>query len=134
MEERHQYLHDWRMNAQRKDPDYLRRKALRELYHTTVEWYERKLKEQDGHCALCSAIQQSKHGKRLSVDHDHGCCSKKRACGNCNRGLLCFNCNKKLGMFEILLRETVPELSTIVPILGTWLDRALKYLDSYKRI
>jgi hypothetical protein len=128
-DERYQYLHDWRMKAQAKDPDYLRRKALKELYHTTVEWYELKLEEQDNHCALCSAVQQSTHGKRLSVDHNHNCCPAKRACGKCNRGLLCFNCNKRLGILEIFMRESTRFSMEAAP--GTWLSKALAYLDRY---
>jgi hypothetical protein len=131
MEERKKYLHEWRMDAQIKDPDYLRRKALKELYHTTVEWYEEKFLEQDKHCALCPATQQSDSGKRLSVDHDHNCCSGKRACGECNRGLLCFNCNKKLGMLEIFMREC--KIFHMEPNPDSWTFRALKYLKSYDK-
>ena len=129
--ERYQYLHNWRMDAQSKDPEYLRRKALKELYKTTIEWYDSKLEEQKGCCALCAATQQSSIcGKRLSVDHDHGHCSGKRACGKCNRGLLCFNCNKKLGMLEIFMRDSL--ICDIVPKQGTWLEEALAYLRKYK--
>jgi|FreactTroBogLake_1042271.scaffolds.fasta_scaffold12233_1 hypothetical protein len=129
-DERYQYLHDWRMSAQAKDSDYLRRKALKELYHATVEWYDSKLFEQHGHCALCPATRQSVvSGKRLSVDHDHGCCPTKRACGKCNRGLLCFNCNKRLGILEIFMRES--KVFTVVPQPNTWLYRAVKYLEAY---
>jgi hypothetical protein len=128
--DRYQYLHEWRMKAQAKDPEYLRRKALKELYKTTIEWYDSKLKEQKGHCALCESAQQSSCGKRLSVDHDHGHCLGKRACGKCNRGLLCFNCNKKLGMLEIFMRES--KEFGIVPKEGKWLDKALAYLVKYR--
>ena len=126
---RHAYMKGWRVNVQNKKPDYLRQKALKELYHTNVEWYEAKFQEQGGHCALCTAIQQSKCGRRLSVDHNHGCCPTKHACGKCNRGLLCFNCNKRLGMLEIFMRESTT--FNIVPLAGTWLYRAVKYLEAY---
>jgi hypothetical protein len=130
-EERNLYHKRWRDEKAVNDPFYSHKKALKELYKTTKEWYDAKLLEQNNHCALCPATQQSASGKRLSVDHDHDCCPTKRACGKCNRGLLCFNCNKRLGHLEAFLYESFhrPE-----PYDGTWLERALKYLDSYKRI
>ncbi|MEU3452166.1 endonuclease VII domain-containing protein [Micromonospora sp. NPDC006766] len=63
-----------------------RRYALR--YGVTVEWYEAKLKEQDGRCAICGARPE----KRLAIDHCH-------VTGKA-RGLLCFLCNSALGRFE----------------------------------
>jgi hypothetical protein len=128
---RHSYMKAWREEA-KKNPDYLRSKALRELYHTTVEWYEDQLRKQEGHCALCFSTVQSKCGRRLSVDHDHGCCPTKHACGKCNRGLLCFNCNKKLGMLEIFMRDCVG--FNITPNEGTWLSKAISYLSHWKSV
>lgn len=128
-EERNTYYKVWRAAKEEEDPLYYHKKALRELYKTTKEWFDSKLLEQDGHCALCPAECQSESGKRLSVDHNHGCCPNKHACGECNRGLLCFNCNKKLGMLEIFMRECSD--FKIVPLEGTWTSLALQYLTQY---
>jgi Recombination endonuclease VII len=65
-------------------------------YGVTVEWYNAKLIEQRGCCAICGLPESStsKHGKkkRLAVDHDHDT--------NEARGLLCENCNKHLAWLE----------------------------------
>ncbi len=47
--------------------------------------YERLLKAQGGHCALCPTKPKT---RRLHVDHDH-------ATGRV-RGLLCYRCNRAL--------------------------------------
>ncbi len=47
--------------------------------------YERLLKAQHGHCALCPTKPKT---RRLHVDHDH-------ATGRV-RGLLCYRCNRAL--------------------------------------
>lgn len=71
--------------------------------------------EQEGRCAICGEEEAltlpSGEKRRLSVDHDHKCCEKKRdICGMCNRGLLCNRCNRMLGMINDdidLLKEAV---------------------------
>jgi hypothetical protein len=58
---------------------------------TRAEWdwlHER----QRGCCALCG----ENGGKRLSVDHDHSCCGRGKACKLCIRGLLCDICNRSI--------------------------------------
>jgi len=92
----------------------------------TVEDYEALLALQGGHCALCPA-KNGDDKRRMAVDHSHACCDKELACGKCNRGILCADCNRKVGFLEAVLKE-----GTIVPKAGTWLDRALQYLDSYR--
>ena len=108
---------------------------LRDIFKKSTEWYEEKLKEQDGHCALCDTKPNS---RRLQVDHNHDCCptsrgGNRKTCGECTRGLLCEKCNTKIGYLEQVL-EDVLTMGTIVPKEGTWLFKALAYLDSYKRI
>ena len=123
-EERNAYHKAWREKKTSEDVDYLRKKSLRELYKTTVEWYEKTLEKQGGHCALCPAAQFT-HGKRLGVDHNHLCCPK-RACGDCNRGILCATCNYRIGQVEFVLT-----MGAIVPKQGTWLYKAMVYLRSF---
>ena len=139
-EERNAYHKSWRDAKAKEDPFYSHKKALRELYKTTKEWYDSKLKEQDNHCALCTAVQQTNkgEGKRLSVDHNHNCCPTKHACGKCNRGLLCFNCNKKLGMLEIFLGDFPSIRYEICEVdfrnmvaKDSWTHKALQYLRRY---
>lgn len=129
--ERNEYHKDWRDKKAKEDPFYSHKKALKELYKTTKEWYDNKLAEQGGTCALCPSLRQaSRSEKRLSVDHNHAHCPGKRACGKCNRGLLCFNCNKRLGHLEALRKEAI----TIIPERGTWLERAVEYIQKYEEI
>ncbi len=81
---------EWRQaNPERNWARYLR------AYGTTPEWYEAKLAEQGGLCAICRRLDGT--GDRLAVDHDHGCCPSLPLCGGCNRGLLCRGCNVGIG-------------------------------------
>lgn len=107
-------------------PDSSREIRLKYHYKMTVEEYEKKLKEQDGHCALCDKTQGNEK-RRMAVDHDHSCCEGHKACGKCNRGILCANCNRKLGFLEEVLKEA----KTIVPHWDTWLEAAILYLARY---
>jgi hypothetical protein len=54
---------------------------------------------QSGVCALCGQPEEERSA-RLSIDHDHSCCGKDRACKKCIRGLLCNCCNRMLGYVE----------------------------------
>ena len=58
-------------------------------YGITEAQYNRLLKLQNGHCALCPRVVE-KSGKRLSVDHNH-------KTGEV-RDLLCGQCNIAIGM------------------------------------
>jgi hypothetical protein len=51
---------------------------------------------------------------------------KTKSCSKCLRGLICEKCNLKLATIEAVLKE-----GTIVPIMSTWLDKALRYLTQY---
>lgn len=67
-------------------------------------WYERKLEEQNGVCAICWGACQT--GKNLAVDHDHLTGEK--------RGLLCMDCNTALGKFRdnpIFLQRAIEYLA-----------------------
>lgn len=100
------------------------RKGTLRIYNMTEEAYVNKLKEQEGHCALCDTFE------KLHIDHDHKCCDTRKnqkTCGLCTRGLLCGVCNRRLGYVERDLKES----SIFQPISGTWLERALKYVKDY---
>jgi len=61
-------------------------------FHVTVEWRDKKLREQNGVCAICKRLVD------LHIDHDHSCCATSgESCGGCVRGLLCGLCNRMLG-------------------------------------
>lgn len=77
--------------------------------------FERLNSAQDEVCSICK--QPEVNGKRLSLDHDHACCSGKRSCGKCIRGLLCCKCNIAIGRF----RDSVEHLLS-----------AAKYLAEYQ--
>jgi len=73
---------------------------------STVEEYEKLLKEQDGRCAICGRLDghRSRYGTscKLAVDHDHK--------DGTVRGLLCNNCNRGLGRFKdsvVLLQAAI---------------------------
>lgn len=85
---------------------------LRSKYRLEYPAYAEVLKAQDGHCALCATTPEQE-GKRLAVDHDHGCCVGNRTCGACLRGLLCSRCNMALSFVE----------NTGLPVLGLYLHR-----------
>jgi Recombination endonuclease VII len=67
------------------------------MYGLTVATYNAMLEAQGGVCAICG---QPPGRTRLSVDHDHRCCSGPGSCGKCVRGLLHEYCNRALGLFR----------------------------------
>ena len=81
-----------------KDPVYRERHRLNRHkrnitnYNITLEDYALILKEQNGCCKGCLK-HHSEFKTRLSVDHDHKCCSGGVSCGKCIRGIFCFKCN-----------------------------------------
>lgn len=108
-------------------PDTLRESRLLYLYKMTVDMYESLLSLQNGHCALCQAVQGDSE-RRMAVDHNHECCSGKRSCGKCLRGILCANCNRKIGFLEQLLKDALSY--HFIP--DSWTGRALRYLLKYQ--
>lgn len=61
-------------------------------YGISVEEHEYLVIRAGGHCEACGAKTDD-----LVLDHDHACCSGRRACGKCVRGFLCRPCNLALG-------------------------------------
>ena len=108
----------------KRTPDQIHLDVCRH-HEVTPEWYARKLEGQKGVCALCGSNEQFNHfrtGKppRLAIDHDH---DTKKA-----RGLLCLSCNRQLGYAEIVLKMA----DIIIALPGTWLEKAIAYLEQYK--
>jgi hypothetical protein len=87
-------------------------------YGLSEDDYNTRLSEQNNVCAICQR-PASVEGRRLSVDHDHKCCSGKDSCGKCVRGLLCSACNTVLGMMKddstVLVRAATYLMSRGVP-------------------
>jgi hypothetical protein len=73
-----------------------RRAWLKHRHGITSDQWDALFVEQAGRCYLCGdpMTVQSAH-----LDHDHSCCSGKRACGACLRGLACPLCNQGIGQF-----------------------------------
>lgn len=80
-------------------------------YKLTVDDYMYMFNSQGGLCMICKKPEIG--NKRLSVDHDHSCCSGAGSCGKCIRGLLCSRCNKTLGMIE----DNIDYLSSMIEYL-----------------
>lgn len=101
----------------KKNGDFIRTRRRCYVHGCTIEWLERKLKEQKNCCAICNRVFE----KTPHVDHDHTCCPviKRFACGKCNRDLLCDDCNLGLGRF----RDDV-----------TLLENAKQYLRKHSKL
>ena len=92
-DERKQYAREWHRKSRAADPDYYRNRHLKKTYGVDLDWYNAKLEEQGGACAICKKPETAIiHGNaiRLSVDHCHNTGKV--------RGLLCRACNNALGM------------------------------------
>ena len=74
-------------------------------------WYDAKLEEQAGGCAICGVEVPDKTHVFFNVDHNHKCCQSKCACEKCRRGLLCFRCNTALERLESIPDWTYAALS-----------------------
>jgi hypothetical protein len=60
--------------------------------------YDALYEAQGGMCYTCGPWTGNRGlSRKLSVDHDHSCCSKPPTCGKCTRGLICSRCNSLLG-------------------------------------
>lgn len=70
-----------------------RKDRLARVFGVDAAWYETKLAEQGGVCAICKeANTGSSQNKFFAIDHDHAT--------GANRGLLCFPCNGFVGKLE----------------------------------
>jgi hypothetical protein len=116
-EYRKQKHEEWKI----KRPEYNRiRSRIHQFknYGVDEDWYNRKLVEQGGICAICGTTESGGNGKRFHIDHDHSCCARScHACDNCRRGILCNRCNLKLGFLENEL----------------WAKQAKAYLNKYRK-
>lgn len=63
---------------------------LRSRYGVGLDWYEERLAEQEGVCAIC--FKPCATGRRLAVDHDHKTSAP--------RGLLCKYCNTAYALVD----------------------------------
>lgn len=70
-------------------------KYVARTYSLAPREYETLYVGQGGVCAICTRATGAT--RKLSVDHDHKCCSGGVSCGYCVRGLLCRPCNDLLG-------------------------------------
>jgi hypothetical protein len=78
------------------NPRIFKNLSLIKSYGVTIEWFDAKMAEQNGACAICikpegATDRSTGLPRNLAVDHCH-----KR--GH-NRGLLCSKCNTALGAF-----------------------------------
>lgn len=72
-----------------------RDKELKRLFGVGQDWFNDRLSDQHGVCAICGNPETAKRSGKivcLAVDHCH-------ASGK-NRGLLCMSCNTGLGYFK----------------------------------
>ncbi len=86
-------------------------------FRMTLDQYYALLEKQDGKCAICGVSAPTDiRTSRFHVDHDHGCCPGRKACGSCNRGLLCHACNTALGNFQ----DDTERLARAIEYLTDW--------------
>lgn len=83
-------------------------------YSITRERYLRILKDQGYACAICKRPPTTT--RRMSVDHDHECCSGPKSCGKCVRALLCGGCNKALGY----VNDSISRLHSMIEYVNEW--------------
>lgn len=89
-EQDREYGRQWRKNNPDKIKASMRKQNLKQ-YGVDEVWYDAKLLEQGGHCALCLKTKGAGRGY-LFVDHNH-------TTGK-TRGLLCETCNFHLHSIE----------------------------------
>lgn len=93
-------------------PEYSRAMNLRRLFGVDQAWYQAKLAEQDGVCAICQSPEPQNMGMRfLAIDHDHNT--------DHIRGLLCSKCNNALERLDLY---------------PGWAERAIAYVLRYRKL
>jgi hypothetical protein len=90
-----EYMREYSQKQRDANPDYFWAAELKRRYGTTIEWYNQKLVEQGGVCAMCKKPETLVIKgvlQRLAVDHchEHGHV----------RGLLCSKCNRGIGLLN----------------------------------
>ncbi|WP_026317045.1 endonuclease VII domain-containing protein [Actinokineospora enzanensis] len=70
-----------------------RERHVQRTYGLSPAEYDALYRAQGGTCFICRRARGT-GARRLSVDHDHGCCPGPVSCGGCVRGLLCRSCNR----------------------------------------
>lgn len=79
----------------KENPEKIRDTKLRQAYGVGSDYFDAKLKEQGGVCAVCRRnVKSIWRGKEthMALDHDH---TTKEP-----RGVLCIKCNRALGLLE----------------------------------
>jgi|HubBroStandDraft_2_1064218.scaffolds.fasta_scaffold119758_2 hypothetical protein len=87
-----------------------RHMLLRDRFGVDLDWYESKLAEQGGVCAICKVHTLSKRKRFMCIDHDHET--------GAVRGILCVKCNTSIERIETI---------------ENWALVAAGYLAQYKR-
>jgi len=110
------YRKGWRKDDRKENPAkhlLLDRERVLRRFGESPEWYDNKLSEQNGVCAICLAEGSHNHqsGKRarFAIDHNH---ETGKA-----RGLLCMICNHSIHKMD---KDRA------------WATRAVAYLERYK--
>jgi hypothetical protein len=89
-----EYQKKWYQEHKEELKEGRREESLKRSYNISIQEYNLLLGKQEGRCAICGAVESTKHHKskrvvRLAVDHNH-------KTGKV-RGLLCLACNHAIG-------------------------------------
>lgn len=101
----------YRSEYVKNNKDKAKNNHLKLNFGITLEWFNKKLKEQNGVCAICGKSEylvdpRNNKIRELCVDHDH-------KTGKI-RGLLCGKCNQAIG----LLNDNIQILQSAINYLN----------------